>query len=100
RALGLARAAVDALVRVDVELICALESGLVFARVDTVDWANVDAGRVLNVDAWLGDHVRHSFASSSKISGLRAGFISLTCSSLYRSTHACATTFLTALPTS
>jgi len=49
RALGLAGAAVDALLGVDDE--DALE------LVDAVDRADVDAGLVLNVDAGLGDDV-------------------------------------------
>src|SRR5690606_28783488 len=51
RTLGLAGAAVDALVRVDVVLILAL--------VDTVHRAHFDAARVLRPDAGLGDHVWH-----------------------------------------
>ena len=44
RALRLARAAVDALVRVDIKLLGRRETGLVLSRVDTVDRANVNAG--------------------------------------------------------
>ncbi len=51
RALRLARAAVDALLRVDHEDAAGL--------VDAVDGADVDAGAVLDVDARLGDDVRH-----------------------------------------
>src|SRR5882724_2974389 len=50
-ALRLARAAVDALVRVDHEHLLRL--------VDAVDRADVDAALVLLVDAGLRDHVRH-----------------------------------------
>ena len=50
-ALGLACAAVDALLRVDHED----PSGLM----DAVDRADIDAGAILDVDARLGDHVRH-----------------------------------------
>src|SRR3989338_3112196 len=56
RAHGLARAAVDALVRMDIE------HGL--ALVDAVHGADLDAGLVLDVDARLGDHVRHGMPPS------------------------------------
>ena len=52
RALGLAGAAVDALLRVDDEDPVGL--------VDAVDRADVDAGEVFDVDAGLGDDVRHA----------------------------------------
>src|SRR5439155_1030679 len=51
RALRLAGAAVDALLRVHHENPARL--------VDAVDGANVDAGAIFDVDAWLGDDVRH-----------------------------------------
>src|SRR5712692_1796838 len=51
RAHGLAGPAVDALVGVDEELVRPL--------VDAVNWADLDAGLVLDVDARLDDHVRH-----------------------------------------
>ena len=51
RALGLAGAAVDALLRVDHED--------PLGHVDAVDGTDVDAGEILDVDARLGDHVRH-----------------------------------------
>ena len=46
-----ARAAVDALVRVNVELIVAL--------VNALDWANFDAGGIFGADAGLRDDVCH-----------------------------------------
>src|SRR5574341_1288257 len=58
----LAGAAVDALVRVDVEHPLAL--------VDAVDRAFLNARLVLHVDAWLGDHVRHVLSQPPR--GLRA----------------------------
>src|SRR6185437_6338690 len=58
RALRLAGAAVDALLGVDHE--DALE------LVDAVDRADVHAGEVFDVDAGLGDDVRHSGAQSSQ----------------------------------
>src|SRR5439155_20483547 len=51
RAHRLAGAAVDALVRVDVE------HRLAF--IDAVHRTDLDTGLVLHVDAWLGDDVRH-----------------------------------------
>src|SRR3954465_11061321 len=54
RALRLARAAVDALLRVDHEHPVRL--------VDAIDRTDVDAGLVLDVDARLADHVRHAVA--------------------------------------
>src|SRR5690606_27894657 len=48
-ALGLAGAAVDALVRMDVVLVLAL--------IDAVDGTDLDAARVLRPDARLGDHI-------------------------------------------
>ena len=51
RALGLARTAVDALLGIDHEDPLGL--------VDAVDRADVDAGSVFDVDAGLGDDVRH-----------------------------------------
>src|SRR4029079_5868973 len=53
RALGLAGAAVDALIGVD-EVHRILVGG-----VDAIDRADVDAGRVLDADARLGDDVGH-----------------------------------------
>src|SRR5690606_41741267 len=52
RAFRLARAAVDALVRVDVVLVLTL--------IYAVHRANLDAARILGPDARLGDDVRHS----------------------------------------
>ena len=51
--------AVDALVRVDVELFDLVVVRLVGRRVDAVDGADLDAGVVLGSDAGLGDHVGH-----------------------------------------
>src|SRR5215831_9029705 len=51
RAHGLTSAAVDALVRMDVE------HRLAF--VDAIHWTHLDAGLVLHIDARLGDDVRH-----------------------------------------
>ena len=61
RAHRLARSAVDALVRVDVEHPAAL--------VDAVHRALFDARLVEQVDAGLGDHVRHGWSSTRAFSG-------------------------------
>src|SRR5262249_61809188 len=50
-----ARVAVDALLRVDVELLDVVVVGLVGRRVNAVDRADLDAGVVLLPDARLGD---------------------------------------------
>jgi hypothetical protein len=57
RARRLARSAVDADVRVDVQQRLLLEIRLVLARVDAVDRADLDAGGVLGVDARLSNYV-------------------------------------------
>jgi hypothetical protein len=63
--LRLARAAINAFVRVDEKLFDRVEPRLVLSRVDTVDRANINAGRVLDVDARFRDYIRHSSSSSS-----------------------------------
>src|SRR6478609_3669986 len=55
RALRLAGAAVDALVRVDEELPIGA-----FVEMDAIDRTDRHARDVEDVDAWLGDHIRHS----------------------------------------
>src|SRR4051794_24706247 len=49
--------AVDALVRIDVELLDVVVVGLVRGRVDAVDRADLDTGVVLLADARFGDDV-------------------------------------------
>src|SRR5579884_1482566 len=56
---GLAGAAVNALVRIDVEHLDGLEVGLALGRVDAVNRADVHARRVFHADARLGDYIRH-----------------------------------------
>src|SRR3954452_24849708 len=51
RALRLARATIDALLRVDHEDAVRL--------MDAIDWPDVDTGQIFDVDAGLGDDVRH-----------------------------------------
>src|SRR6266542_1714867 len=57
RAGGLAVAALDADVRIDVEHFGRLELFLVLTRMDAVDRTHVHAGRVLRADAGLRDDV-------------------------------------------
>src|SRR5271170_3285792 len=59
RADGDAGAAVDAFDGIDVELLFGVVAGLVFARVDAVHRADVDAGGIFCADARLGDYVSH-----------------------------------------
>jgi hypothetical protein len=59
RACRFARAAVDALIRVDVEHLGPLESVLVLAGVDAIYRANVNACRVLRSNAGFCDNVCH-----------------------------------------
>ena len=54
-----ASVAVDALFGVDVELVHVGEARLVFCRMNAVDRADLNAGEVLEVDAWFGDHIGH-----------------------------------------
>src|SRR5271168_42105 len=56
---GDAGAAVDAFDGIDVELLFGVVAGLVFARVDAVHRADVDAGGIFCADARLGDYVSH-----------------------------------------
>ena len=63
-----AQAAVDAGVRIDVELIEGAELLFVLGGVDAVDGADLDAGGVLGSDAGFGDHVGHGVRAP----GLRA----------------------------
>src|SRR6476469_6074978 len=60
RAFRLARAAVDALVRIDEEL-----SIRALVEMDAIDRTDGHARDVEHVDAWLGDHIRHSGPSST-----------------------------------
>src|SRR5690606_15146061 len=63
---GHAGAAVDALVRMDVQEGCRLELGLVLAGMDAVDRADVDAGCIFRTNAGLGDDVGHSLLRSRR----------------------------------
>src|SRR4030095_15509303 len=58
-----ARSAVDALVRMDVEHLGALEGRLVLPGMDAIHRADVDAGAVLGADAGLRNYIGHSFSS-------------------------------------
>src|SRR4030095_10434518 len=65
RARGLAVAALDTDVRIDVEHLGRLELFLVLARMDAIDRTHVHAGRVLRADAGLRDDVHAHQGSSS-----------------------------------
>src|SRR3954464_7191686 len=65
--------AVDALVRVDVELLDVVVVGLVRRRVDAVDGTNLDARVVLLAYARLGDDVGHWEVLLSSFSGCPPG---------------------------
>src|SRR5206468_11841764 len=65
-----ARAAVDALLGVNVQHRRLLELGLVLARVDAIHRADVDAGRVLRADARVGDDEWHAGVSPCLIGAL------------------------------
>src|SRR5947208_10006314 len=71
RAVLVARVAVDALLRVDVEHLDAVVVGLVGGRMDAVDRADLNARIVLRADAGLGDHVGHCVSLPSSDSGER-----------------------------
>src|SRR5215213_8456916 len=62
RALGFAGAAIDALFRVDHEVIAGV--------VDAVDRTDLDAALVLCPDTWLRDHIRHRGLLSGSPSGV------------------------------
>src|SRR5580704_16166738 len=55
-----ARAAIDALRGINKKLLHALMVRLIFARVDTIDRADVHAGCIFRADAGLGNHICHS----------------------------------------
>jgi hypothetical protein len=55
-----ARAAINALRRIDVKLVDLFVLGLVFARVDAIDGTDIHASGVFCADAGLSDYVRHS----------------------------------------
>jgi len=59
------RAAVDALDRVNEQLLSLAVISLVLFRVDTVDRARVHASRVLRADAGFRDYIRHVSLLSS-----------------------------------
>jgi hypothetical protein len=56
--------AVDALLRVDEQLLDVVVVRLVRSGVDAVDGAHLDTGVVLGVDAGFGDHVGHERGNS------------------------------------
>src|SRR5205085_11083502 len=69
RAGGLAGAAVDAGVGIDVEVLHAGEARVVLLGVDAVHRADVNAARVLRADAFLRDDARHVLAPAGHGTG-------------------------------
>src|SRR5262249_41844486 len=63
----LARSTVDALGRVDIEHLGALEIGLILARMNAVDRADVYTSGVLGPDAGLGYYVSHKSSLRERI---------------------------------
>jgi hypothetical protein len=60
RAGRFARATVNALVRIDIELLAGLESRLALSRMDAVYRADIDTGSIFHTHAWLGNYIGHS----------------------------------------
>jgi hypothetical protein len=58
-----AGAAVNALDRIDEQLIDCAEIAFVFLRVDTVDRARIDTGVIFSADAGFSDYISHLKAS-------------------------------------
>jgi hypothetical protein len=70
----LAGAAINTLVRIDEKLLCAIKIRLILTRVNAVDGADVNTGRVLRADAGFANYVNSHYAvllpkSSYRISG-------------------------------
>jgi hypothetical protein len=70
----LAGAAINTLVRIDEKLLCAIKISLILTRVNAVDGADVNTGRVLRADAGFANYVNSHYAvllpkSSYRISG-------------------------------
>src|SRR5579863_4946153 len=62
-----ARATVNALHRIDIELFQFREFLFVLARVDAVNRANVHAGSVFGIDTRLSDDIRHEASSDGPV---------------------------------
>src|SRR6185369_6672534 len=58
-------AAVDAFVRVNIQHFRRLKRLFVLARMDAVDWADVNARRILGTDARFTNDVRHALLLGS-----------------------------------
>src|ERR1044072_4004218 len=66
-----ARAAVDALVRMNIKHLGRRVLGFVLARMNTVDRTDVHARGILGADAWLANDIRHcSYCTADVRSGL------------------------------
>jgi hypothetical protein len=66
---GNARAAVDAFIRMNIELLFGLEARFVLARVNAIHRADIHAGSVFRSNARLRDYIRHfKFSSIERVS--------------------------------
>jgi len=59
-----ASSAIDAFLRIYVELSCRLEIRFVFSGMNAVHWTGVHAGGILHSDTGLGNNVSHEFKRS------------------------------------
>jgi hypothetical protein len=64
RAGGLTRAAIDAFIRIDVEMVYRLEIRLILAWMNAIYRANVNARGILCADAWFTDNVYSHYSFS------------------------------------
>jgi hypothetical protein len=64
RAGGLTRAAIDALIRIDVEMVNGLEIRLILARMNAIYRANVNARGVFCADAWFTNNINSHYSFS------------------------------------
>jgi hypothetical protein len=64
RARRLACAAIDAFIRVDIEMLNVPELSLIFARMYAINGANVNAGCILGSDTRLANHINSHYRNS------------------------------------
>jgi hypothetical protein len=57
----LASSAVDALVRINIQLLCGLEPFFAGCRMNTIDRTDIHARSIFHPDAGLGDNIGHRF---------------------------------------
>jgi hypothetical protein len=61
---GLTRAAIDAFIRIDIEMFERLEIPFILARVNAIYRANVDARGIFCADAWFTDNINSHYSFS------------------------------------